>query len=206
MTGIGWRCGPSQRRAGGGARSSASDVANVDVAQRCLTLDKGLTRDKHGAPVLGRSGSRKAKPRVVTITGWLAELLQVHVGTLQNADADNWLFQDSKGGPIRYNNWRRRVWEPALTAAGLGDVEPKLGPHDVRRFNITKLVASGVDVRTVMNRVGHSSPRSRWPSTLRRIEPPMRRRHVPIGDLMMDEMSHVERMAAADSQIGQSEQ
>ena len=33
----------------------------------------------------------------------------------------------------------------------------------------------------------------------------MRRRHV-LGDLMMDEMSHVERMAAADSQIGQSEQ
>ena len=28
----------------------------------------------------------------------------------------------------------------------------------MRRFNITKLVANGVDVRTVMNRVGHSSP------------------------------------------------
>ena len=75
-------------------------LANVDVAQRCLTLDKGLTRDKHGAPVLGRSGSRKAKPRVVTITAWLADLLQVHVETFENA-GDTWLFQDSKGGPIR---------------------------------------------------------------------------------------------------------
>ena len=181
-------------------------VANVDVAQRCLTLDKGLTRDEHGAPVLGRSGSRKAKPRVVTITGWLADLLQVHVETLENADADSWLFQDSKGGPIRYNNWRRRVWEPALAAAGLDHVEPKLGPHDVRRFNITKLVASGVDVRTVMNRVGHSSPQvtlALYAQADRAADEEAAR---TIGDLMMDEMSHVERMAAADSQIGQTEQ
>ena len=28
----------------------------------------------------------------------------------------------------------------------------------MRRFNFTKLVASGVDLGTVMNRVGHSSP------------------------------------------------
>ena len=181
-------------------------VANMDLAQRCLTLDKGLTRDKQGAPVLGRSGSRKAKPRVVTITGWLADLLQVHVETLENADADSWLFQDSKGGPIRYNNWRRRVWEPALTAAGLDQLRPRLGPHDLRRFNITKLVASGVDVRTVMNRVGHSSPQvtlALYAQADRAADEEAAR---TIGDLMMDEMSHVERMAPADSQIGQSEQ
>jgi hypothetical protein len=59
----------------------------------------------------------------VTITGWLAELLQDHVETFENAGADTSLFQDSKGGPIPYNNWRRRVWEPALTAAGLDHVE-----------------------------------------------------------------------------------
>lgn len=181
-------------------------VANLDTAKRCLILDKGLTRDSHGAPILGRSGSRKAKPRLVSITDWLAELLQHHVETLQNADANTWLFQDSKGGPIRYNNWRRRVWEPALAAAGLDHIEPQLGPHDVRRFNITKLVASGVDVRTVMNRVGHSSPQvtlALYAQADRAADEEAAR---TIGDLMMEEMSHVERTAAADSQIGQSEQ
>ena len=76
----------------------------------------------------------------------------------------------------------------------------------MRRFNITKLVASGVDVRTVMNRVGHSSPQvtlALYAQADRAADEEAAR---TIGDLMMDEMSHVERMAAADSQIGQSEQ
>jgi integrase len=155
--------------------------------------------------VLGRSGSRKAKPRVVTITGWLADLLQDHVETLDIANADAWLFQDSRGGPIRYNNWRRRVWEPALAASGLNHVEPKLGPHDVRRFNITKLVANGVAVRTVMNRVGHFSPQVTLALYAQADRVADEEAARTIGDPMMHEMSHVERTAEADSQIGQTE-
>jgi integrase len=96
--------------------------------------------------------------------------------------------------------------EPALIAAGLDHVEPKLGPHDLRRFNITKLVASGVHIRTVMNRVGHSSPQvmlARYAQADRAADEEAAR---TIGDLMLGEMSHVERMAAGDSQMGQSEQ
>jgi integrase len=175
-------------------------LGNIDLSHRTVTLDRGLTRDEHGAPVLGRSGSRKAKPRVVIITDWLTDLLQEHIETLATAKADTWLFQDSKGGPIRYNNWRRRVWEPALTAAGLDQFTPRLAPHDLRRFNITQLIAKGTDVRTVMNRVGHSSPQvtlGLYAEADRAADEEAAR---TIEDVMLKEMSHVERTEPADSQ------
>jgi hypothetical protein len=56
-----------------------------------------------------------------------------------------------------------------------------------------------------MNRVGHSSPQvtlALYAQTDRAADEEAAR---TIGVPMMDEMSHVERMAAADSQIGQSE-
>jgi integrase len=137
---------------------------------------------------------------VVIITDWLADLLEDHIRTLDNTEDDTWLFQDSKGGPVRYNNWRRRVWEPALTTAGLDHFTPRPAPHDLRRFNITQLVAKGVDVRTVMNRVGHSSPQvtlGLYAQADRAADEEAAR---TIEDVMLKEMSHVERTATADSQ------
>ena len=58
---------------------------------------------------------------------------------------------------MRYSNWRRRVWLPALAEAGLDDIEPLPEPHDLRRLNVTQLAASGVDLRTLMSRMGHKS-------------------------------------------------
>jgi integrase len=174
-------------------------VGNIDLALRSITLDKGLTRDEQGAPVLGNSGSRKAKPRSVAITDWLADLIRDHIQTLRDADSDTWLFQDSKGGPVRYSNWLRRVWGPALVAANLDQVTPRPAPHDLRRFNITQLVAKGVDVRTIMNRVGQSSPQV----TLGLYAQPDRAADEvaarTIEDVMLGEMSHVERTEPADS-------
>lgn len=38
------------------------------------------------------------------------------------------LFPAPKGGPLRLNNWRRRVFDPAVERAGIVD----LTPHDLR--------------------------------------------------------------------------
>src|SRR5271166_2490842 len=65
--------------------------------------------------------------------------------------------------------------------AGLAAINGSVDALDVRRFNITKLVASGVDVRTVMNRVGHSSPQVTLALYAQADRAPMRRRHVPSG-------------------------
>jgi integrase len=74
---------------------------------------------------------------------------------LTGADPDELLFPNSDGRALDYSNWRGRVWEPAVRAAGLGG----LNFHDLRRTNATAMVAEGVDVKTAQARLGHSDPR-----------------------------------------------
>jgi integrase len=87
----------------------------------------------------------------------LAAILSEHLARrgLTGADGDALLFVGSEGGPLRYERWRRRVWLPAIQAAGLVG----LTFHDLRRANATALVADGVDLKTAQARLGHSDPR-----------------------------------------------
>jgi integrase len=68
---------------------------------------------------------------------------------------DALVFTDGEGGALCYSNWRRRVWVPAVTAAG-GE---GAGFHDLRRLNATTLVVEGIDVKTAQTRLGHADPR-----------------------------------------------
>jgi len=47
---------------------------------------------------------------------------------MEEAEEETRLFQNTKGGAVSYNNWRRRVWGPALAAAGLDHFHPRLAP------------------------------------------------------------------------------
>lgn len=94
-------------------------IRNVDLAEFTIQIEQGLTRDSKGAPILGRRGSRKARPRLLSITPWLAALMQQHVESLDDQGPVAWLFPDSTGGPARYSDWRRRVRLPALAEAAL---------------------------------------------------------------------------------------
>jgi hypothetical protein len=49
--------------------------------------------------------------------------------------------------------------QPAVKKAGLGDVQPPIGFHDLRRLAATNLVLANVDHKTTMNRMGHSDIR-----------------------------------------------
>ena len=57
--------------------------------------------------------------------------------------------------PLRYSNWRRRIWLPSAKAGGCEGA----GFHDLRRLNATTLVVGGVDVKTAQVRLGHADPR-----------------------------------------------
>ena len=133
-------------------------VRSVDLESRRLQIERGLTRSKSGAPIEGRLGSEKARPRSIPISERLAAILESHLDGLISRQPEDWLFPDTMGGPVRYSNWRRRIWMPALIRADLDQLEVRLGSHDFRRFNATELWASGVDSRTVMHRLGHTTP------------------------------------------------
>jgi len=74
---------------------------------------------------------------------------------ITGADADELVFVSPDGGPLRYANWRNRVWVPACRQAGLDG----LGFHDLRRAFATVLVLEGVDLKTAQSRLGHSDSR-----------------------------------------------
>lgn len=152
-------------------------VGAVDVLGRTLTVDQAVARDRTGAPLLSAPKSHAGR-RTLALPAGLADLLGAHMASL-GLDASRpveLLFPAPDGGPMRYSNWLARVWQPAATKAGVGELEEidervdgrgrKLtrkryvgaGFHDLRRTSATELVVAGVDVKTAQHRLGHSTP------------------------------------------------
>jgi len=131
-------------------------VGCLDLLRGQLTVAEQQTRGRGGAPVSGPPKSSAGR-RTLSLPDVLADMLSAHLRRrgLSAVDADALVFVAPHGGPVRYDAWRRRVWMPACSAAGLEG----LAFHDLRRVNATVLVAGGVDVKTAQTRLGHSDPR-----------------------------------------------
>lgn len=63
------------------------------------------------------------------------------------------VFAAGDGGPLHPHNIVRRDFHPLVARLGL----PRITFHGLRHVHATLLVASGVDVRTVSDRLGHAS-------------------------------------------------
>jgi integrase len=57
------------------------------------------------------------------------------------------------GGPLLCNNFRHRVWVPALKRLGL----PPVTPHSARHSFISTLQAQGIEVGLVAKLAGHAN-------------------------------------------------
>jgi len=64
------------------------------------------------------------------------------------------VFPAPAGGPLKYHNWRKRVWKPAVDVVGIEGFRF----HDLRHTHASWLIDSGVDVVRVSKRLGHSRP------------------------------------------------
>jgi integrase len=64
------------------------------------------------------------------------------------------VFPDSQGGPLRRQDWRRRVWMPALERAGV----PYFRSHDLRHTCATLLLYAGRTLNEVAEHLGHADP------------------------------------------------
>lgn len=63
------------------------------------------------------------------------------------------LPRERGGGPLIYNNFRVRIWVPALKRLGL----PHVTPHSARHSFISTLQAQGVEVGLVAKLAGHKN-------------------------------------------------
>ncbi|MFI2650169.1 tyrosine-type recombinase/integrase [Micromonospora fulviviridis] len=97
-------------------------------------------------------------------------------GVFPTDDPGRLMFTSERGDQLRYSNWHRRVWLPALRGlperprvkghahrppvpgAGLDDPQPT--PHDLRHTYGTRLADEGVPLHDIMALMGHEDIRS----------------------------------------------
>jgi integrase len=96
-----------------------------------------------GGKIAILESTKSGKPRSVICTKGMLEVLERQAD--RREDGDGRVF------PISKMTWRRR-WEKARKNAGLEDIDF----HDLRRTNATQAAASGVDLRTLAARIGHT--------------------------------------------------
>lgn len=100
------------------------------------------------APPKSAAGRRSVSlPRVV------ADELEKHLLSLADHGVDDLVFPAPEGGFLHLENFRKRVWNPAVTTAGLSP----LRIHDMRHTCASLAIAAGADVKVLQRMLGHSS-------------------------------------------------
>lgn len=132
-------------------------VQALDLMRRRLTVE--WTVGELSGRIIQGPPKSVAGYRTIVMPAGIADLLARHLQAVEltGADGDSFLFRGPGGGPLGYTNWRRRVWQPAVTAAGL---PAGFRFHDLRRANATVMVARGVDPKTAQTRLGHADLRT----------------------------------------------
>jgi integrase len=128
-----------------GLRAGRVDVlrAKVGVVEILVEVSGHL----HFGPPKTRAGRRSVPlPRIAT------DALSAHLRSYP-AGPDDLVFRSSEGEPTRLSNWRRRSWEPAVTAGKL----EHLRPHDLRHTAVALWIAAGASPKEIAARAGHSS-------------------------------------------------
>ncbi len=133
-----------------------AEVAGMTVGALDPTRDTISVRsqlDRHGHLVDPKT---LASRRTLAAPAWLvADLAALpRRRGVPVTDRTALVFLSRDGAPLSYVNWRVRVWRPVTEAAGL----PGLRFHDLRSVAASALVAAGVDLRTAMHRLGHTTP------------------------------------------------
>lgn len=89
-----------------------------------------------------------AARRTLRLPDFLVEVLARHLETAPSAE---WVFPARQGGHLRYDNFRVRVWDPAVDRAGLAP----LTFHELRHTAAAVAINEGVDPLQLQRRLGH---------------------------------------------------
>ena len=99
----------------------------------------------HEGPPKTRAGRRS-----MALPSSIASDLRIHVAKFGGGSH---VFTTPNGLPWHAEDWRVRVWRPAVERAGLAP----LRPHDLKHTGVALLAAAGVDPSELARRAGHTS-------------------------------------------------
>ncbi|MCC9710529.1 tyrosine-type recombinase/integrase [Streptomyces sp. MNU76] len=129
------------------AEASAVKAGRLSVPKRRIRIVQNYT-DVKGVLALGPV--KNHEKRSVPLPRSFADEL----GTLGHGkSADGLLFTAPEGGPLRYANFRARVFDPAVKEAGLEGMG--VTPHKLRYTAASLSIAAGADVKVVQTMLGH---------------------------------------------------
>jgi integrase len=127
-------------------------VADVDLMRGRLTISRTLSEVE--GRLLEGEPKTQAGVRTLTLPPFLRDLLVDHLARFSDpTDPTARVFTGPSNGPLRPSAYRKRVFAPAVAAAGL---DPKLTPHDLRDTSATIAFASGATVKQVQRMLGHA--------------------------------------------------
>lgn len=129
------------------AEASAVKAGRLSVPKRRIRIVQNYT-DVSGVLALGPV--KNHEKRSVPLPRSFADEL----GALAHGKAaDGLLFTAPEGGPLRYANFRSRVFDPAVKEAGLAGMG--ITPHKLRHTAASLAIAAGADVKVVQLMLGH---------------------------------------------------
>lgn len=127
-------------------------VRHFDVLRRELRVETALSEVGGRFVEASPKASVRAVPVPVSLVDELAPLL-AHKGP------DDYLLTAPDGGPLRIGNWRRRVFDPALVAAGIARLDGRnvVRPHDLRHTCASQHIKAGTPPKVLSAMLGHAS-------------------------------------------------
>lgn len=137
---------------------AALRVRDLDLLRGTVAVTKTMsyvTRQVTGSDTyrqLGDPKSRRGTRVVPMLTDEVGERVADQIAR-RRLSPDSFLFTGPKGAPLQTGNFRRRVWNPAVSVAGLEGVTP----HAMRHTAVAHWIAAGVDFYEVSRYIGHAS-------------------------------------------------
>lgn len=131
-------------------RRADLDLENslVYVRRKRQILDSGA--------VLENAPKTQAGRRVVSLPEPLMAELRTHLDLYVEPAGTAYVFTSSEGTPIERNNFRRRVWMPAVETSAMDGFHF----HELRHTVGTLAARTGATTKELMSRLGHASPQA----------------------------------------------
>ncbi|WP_344733517.1 tyrosine-type recombinase/integrase, partial [Spinactinospora alkalitolerans] len=128
---------------------SALKVGRIDLRRKRIQIVETYGRE---SGKLYLETPKNHEQRAVPIPAFLVKELRP---LIKDKDGGGLVFTAPQGGPLYYDNFRRRVFTPAVAGAGLAEL--KVTAHKLRHTAASLAIASGADVKVVQTMLGHKT-------------------------------------------------
>ncbi len=128
---------------------------DINLDARTVRVVRQFT-EVNGSGLIAGPPKSAAGKRVVAIPDVITQVIQWHLSCFAEDGGEGLIFTSPEGRPLHHSNFRRRVWLPALSAAGLAGIHF----HDLRHTGNTLAASAGATLRELMDRMGHDSQRA----------------------------------------------